>query len=54
MDTVTLQYRDKLRNAMRESDFRALQWNVQKTFASSLLANTVVITLSPSAGEIQR
>jgi hypothetical protein len=33
MDTVTLQYRDKLRNAMQEPNFQKLRSDVEKTFA---------------------
>jgi hypothetical protein len=48
IDAVTLRYRDKLHNTMREPDFIRLQTNVEKTFASSLQGQTPTSYSSPS------
>ncbi len=48
MDAVTLQYRDKLRNSMREPDFQRLRSNIWKAFANNPQTNTSSGT-TPSA-----
>ena len=54
IDAVTLQYRDKLHNTMREPDFARLQANVEKAFASSNQGQPSTSNVSPSAQGAQQ
>jgi len=54
IDAVTLQYRDKLHNTMREPDFIRLQANAEKTFASSIQGHPPTSIIAPSAKEAQQ
>jgi hypothetical protein len=54
MDTVTLQYRDKLHTSMQEPDFQQLHSNLQKTFANNLQGEAAVSTSPLAAAEVKK